>query len=175
MALNIIRKATTFRNCLLVKNALSHKNYSLYEPDYLEAAKSKIPLYSMLNVQIKGYVYPVLENYQSFIHKIAEYMEIDVDNGWPLPPQVLKIQKYKPSSTAVIAEYNLNIYERNIQLADVTSIQYPILTRTLEAALPEGVSLNIAIFDPALEEKRYIPDKELLDMKLMLETYTHKK
>ncbi|KAK2580499.1 hypothetical protein KPH14_006236 [Odynerus spinipes] len=175
MALNIIRKATTFRNCSLVKNALSHRRYSLYEPDYLEATKSKIPLYPMLNVQIKGYVYPVLENYQSFIHKVAEIMDIDVDNGWPLPAQVLKIHKFKPQTTVVTAEYNLNIYERNIQLADVSSIQCPILIRTLEAALPEGVSLNIEIFDPALEEKRYIPDKELLDMKSMLETYTTKK
>lgn len=42
--------------------------------------KPKVPIYPMLNVQIKGYIYPVLENYQSFVHKIAKLMDIDVDN-----------------------------------------------------------------------------------------------
>lgn len=69
----------------------------------------------------------------------------------------------------MIAEYNLNVYERNIQLADVTSLQCPLLIRILEATLPEGVTLNVTIFDPDVELKRYIPDKQLLDMKATLE------
>lgn len=175
MALNIIRKATTFCNSILAKNVLSCRHYSVYEPDYLEMLKPEIPTYSMLNVQITGYTYPVLENYQSFIHKIAKIMDIDVDNGWALPPKVLKIQKFKPRSTVVSAEYNLNIYERNIQLADVTSAQCPLLIRILEDTLPQGITLNVTIFDPDMELKRYIPDKALLDMKSMLEDMSHKK
>ncbi|KAL2725154.1 hypothetical protein V1478_007827 [Vespula squamosa] len=175
MALNIIRKATTFCNGILAKNVLSCRHYSLYEPDYLEMLKPEVPIYSMLNVQITGYSYPVLENYQSLIHKIAKVMDIDVDNGWALPPKVLKVQKFKSRSTVVTAEYNLNIYERNIQLADVTSTQCPLLIRILEDALPEGVTLNMTIFDPNMELKRYIPDKQLLDMKSMLQDISRKK
>lgn len=73
------------------------------------------------------------------------------------------------------AEYNLNIYERNIQLADVTSAQCPLLIRILEDTLPQGITLNVTIFDPDMELKRYIPDKALLDMKSMLEDMSQKK
>jgi len=31
-----------------------------------------------INIQIKGYDYPILESYQSFIHKLANMMEINV-------------------------------------------------------------------------------------------------
>ncbi|XP_035743553.1 39S ribosomal protein L48, mitochondrial-like [Vespa mandarinia] len=175
MALNIIKKATTFCNGILVKNVLSCRRYSLYEPDYLEMLKPKVPIYSILNIQITGYVYPVLEHYQSFIHKVATAMDIDVDNGWAFPAKVLKIQRFKPKGTVVSAEYNLNVYERNIQLADVTSTQCPLLIRILEATLPEGITLNVAIFDPDIDLKRYIPDKQLLDMRTMLEDMKQKK
>lgn len=35
----------------------------------------------------------------------------------------------------------------------------------LEATLPEGVNLQIAEFEFDLERKRYVPDKELLELK----------
>lgn len=38
-----------------------------------------IPIYESLNIQIKGYDYPILENYQRLIHKLAERLEIEVD------------------------------------------------------------------------------------------------
>jgi len=52
---------------------------SLYEPDYLEV-RFKIPIMPKINIQIKGYDYPILESYQSFIHKLANIMEIDVND-----------------------------------------------------------------------------------------------
>ncbi|XP_043496764.1 39S ribosomal protein L48, mitochondrial isoform X1 [Polistes fuscatus] len=168
MALNIFKKATAFHNGTLAKNILCRR-YSLYEPDYLEALKPKVPIYPILNVQITGYVYPVLQSYQSFIHRLAKIMDIDVDDCWALPAKELKIQRYKPKSTVVVAEYKLNIYERNIQLADITATQCPLLIRILETTLPEGVNLNVSIFNPDTELKRYIPDKQLLDMKSQLQ------
>jgi len=33
-----------------------------------------------INIQIKGYDYPILESYQAFIHKLANIMEIDVND-----------------------------------------------------------------------------------------------
>ncbi|XP_018376176.1 PREDICTED: uncharacterized protein LOC108769621 isoform X1 [Trachymyrmex cornetzi] len=173
MALNLIKQ---IGQRLFATKTLSAKFYtgSLYEPDYLETGKSKFPLLPTINIQIKGYDYPVLERYQSFIHKLADVVQIDIDNGWPLPPQEFKIQKYKTGTTTIVSEYYLKIYERNIQMSEVSSIKCSVLIRALEAALPQGVTLNINIYDPALEEKRYVPDKELIDLKLSLDTLKNK-
>lgn len=94
--------------------------------------------------------------------------------SWPLPPQEFKIQKYKTGTTKIISDYNLKIYERNIQMSEVSSVKYSILIRALEAALPQGVTMNVNIYDPVSEEKRYIPDKELIDLKFELDTLKNK-
>ncbi|KAL6258892.1 hypothetical protein P5V15_010838 [Pogonomyrmex californicus] len=172
MVLNFIKQIALLRPCSFARKILSAKFYtgSLYEPDYLETGKSKFPLLSTINVQIRGYDYPVLESYQAFVHKLADIMQIDVDNGWPLPPQEFKIQKYKTGTTTIISEYYLKIYERNLQMLEVPSIKYSVFIRVLEATLPQGVTLNIDTYDPMLEEKRYIPDKELINLKSTLDT-----
>ncbi|XP_011869353.1 PREDICTED: probable 28S ribosomal protein S10, mitochondrial [Vollenhovia emeryi] len=177
MALNLSKQIAVLGGRSLARKTLSGKFYtgSLYEPDYLETGKSKFPLLPVINVQIRGYDYPVLESYQSYIHKLADAIQIDVDNGWPFPPQEFKIQKYKSGTTKITSEYNLQIYERNIQMSEVTSVKYPVLIRAIEAALPQGVTLNVNIYDPALEQKRYIPDKELVDLKSELDTLKNKR
>lgn len=48
----------------------------------LQALKPKYPLYPQLNVQIRGYDFPILECYQSWIHKVAEAMDFDVDEWY---------------------------------------------------------------------------------------------
>lgn len=82
---------------------IQSRKYSLYQPDYLEVSiefqfefynflfniycnfffsqtmKPKVPLSPVVNVQIKGYVYPILENYQRLIDTIATNMDIDID------------------------------------------------------------------------------------------------
>ncbi|XP_012232957.1 large ribosomal subunit protein mL48 [Linepithema humile] len=173
MALNLIKQITVLGQRPLIRKIISAKFYtgSLYEPDYLEIGKSKVPLLPTINIQIKGYDYSVLESYQTFMHKLAETMQIDVDNSWPLPHQEFKIQKYKTGTTAVVSEYNLKIYERHMQLSDMSSMKCSILIRALEAALPQGVTLNIDVYDPAIEMKRYVPDKELLDLKSSLNEF----
>jgi len=59
-------------------------------------------------------------------------------------------------------------------MSEVSSIKCWILIRALEAALPQGIILNVDIYDSALEEKRYIPDKELIDLKSALDTLKNK-
>jgi len=59
-------------------------------------------------------------------------------------------------------------------MSEVSTIKYSILIRALEASLPQGVTLNINAFDPALEKKRYVPDKQLLDLKSSLSTLKQK-
>lgn len=55
-------------------------------------------------------------------------------------------------------------------MSEVSCVKCSILIRALEAALPQGVTLNVNIYDPVLEEKRYVPDKELIDLKSELDT-----
>lgn len=145
------------------------RNYSLYEPDYLDALKPQIPVYDAINIQIKGYDFPVLEHYQKFIHSVSENMNIEVEDGWALPAQTQTVQRLKPRSTVIDAEYKLSIYERNVQIVDVPSTTLAILLNILRATLPEGVSLSVHEHTPEQEEIRYVPDQELMELKSQLE------
>jgi len=40
-----------------------------------------VPEYEEVNVQMKGYDFAVLESFQTFVHNIAENMDIDVSDG----------------------------------------------------------------------------------------------
>ncbi|XP_034942441.1 39S ribosomal protein L48, mitochondrial [Chelonus insularis] len=149
--------------------------YSIYTPDYLDAYKPKIPVYSSLNVEITGYVFPVLESFQKLIHNVAGQMDFDVVESFALPPTHLKINRYKAQSTITEEEYELKIYERNLKLNNVSTTRFPIFVRILEATQPEGVIMNIREWDSIKEELRYIPDKELLDLKYELENFRRNK
>ncbi|XP_043277526.1 uncharacterized protein mRpL48 isoform X2 [Venturia canescens] len=143
--------------------------YSLYIPDYLETGKSKIPLYPLLNIQLKSFDYPKLESFQKLIGTLTDSLDIDIENSWAFPPKCLKIQRLKPHSSVLLTEYSLNEYERNIQV-EMSATQYPLLLRAMEAAVPEGVTFSIDYYDPNYELKRYVPDTELLNLKAELET-----
>lgn len=79
--------------------------------------KSKIPLHNDLNIQLKGYDYPVLENYQKFVHKLLKSFEINVEEGWGAPPAHSHILRYKPKSSVIDSDYKLRLFERNIQVS----------------------------------------------------------
>ncbi|KAF4524891.1 hypothetical protein B566_EDAN015547 [Ephemera danica] len=134
------------------------------------SGKSQIPLYEVLNIQIKGYDYAILESHQKFVHMITTSMGLDVEDGWATPPQNFHIQKYKPQSTVVDGDYKLSIYERNIQVVDVPTTVFPILLSVLAASSPEGVTLNVHEHQPEHEEIRYVPDLELKQLKTQLDT-----
>ncbi|XP_034098389.1 39S ribosomal protein L48, mitochondrial [Drosophila albomicans] len=149
--------------------AVRPSSYSVYEPDYLESLKPKFPQYECLNVQIKGYDYPLLESYQRFLHSVAEYLDLDVSDCYALPPQQTQVQRLRPNSTVVEADYKLTTYERNLQLSNVDAPIYPQFLRIAQAALPEGVHLMVAEHTDESDERRYVPDKDLLDLKAELE------
>uniref|UniRef100_A0A182WJ62 HEAT repeat-containing protein 6 n=1 Tax=Anopheles minimus TaxID=112268 RepID=A0A182WJ62_9DIPT len=126
----------------------------IYEPDYLELLKPKYPLYDTLNLTIKGYDYPLLESYQKFIHNVADSMDLEIADGYAKPPQKLNVQKFKPSSSIIDSEYKLTVYERTVQVEKVQAPLYPLLLRTLQAALPEGVTLKVSEHTWEQEEAR---------------------
>ena len=82
-----------------------------------------------------------------------------------MPPQEMKVKRLKPNSSIVDSEYSLNLYERNIEVSNASATMLPIFVRLLEASLPMGVILNVGNHDSERELKRYLPDKELLDLK----------
>lgn len=43
--------------------------------------KPKYPQYETINIQVKGYDYSILENYQKFVHNMAESMDLDICDG----------------------------------------------------------------------------------------------
>ncbi|XP_076230948.1 mitochondrial ribosomal protein L48 isoform X2 [Calliopsis andreniformis] len=163
--------------CSRSHHALTNKTfryYTIYMPPYLQVKKTEVPLYPTLNIQIRGYVFPLLESYQAFISKLTDVMDIDVEGGFAFPHQEFKIKKYKTRSSVVESEYNLKLYERDMQVSNISAIKCPIFIRILEATLPEGISLHINMYDPEIQKKRYIPDKELLDLKSELDNMKKK-
>lgn len=81
----------------------------------------------------------------------------------------MQIQRLKPQSTVVETEYKLATYNRTIQLANVAVPLYQVLLRTCQSAQPEGVSLRVVEHSDDHEEIRYVPDRELIELKELLD------
>lgn len=141
----------------------------LYEPPYLESLKPKYPTYDCLNFKITGYDFTVLESYQRFMHKFAEALDLDVSECWAHPPKKERIVKYKPNSSTIESEYNMTTYIRFIQISEIQAPIYTLYLRFIESAIPEGVTLSVIHNTDKVEESRYVPDKNLLDLKVQLE------
>ncbi|XP_076170355.1 mitochondrial ribosomal protein L48 isoform X2 [Ptiloglossa arizonensis] len=149
--------------------------YSIYEPPYLKQKLKGPPEYSTLTIQIKGYVFPILESYQSYIYKIANLLDVNVTDSFAFPHREYNIKKFKKSSEIKDCEYQLRMYERDMLVSNVSSIKCPILIRILEATLPEGVHLHVYTYNPEEEKKRYIPDMQLHTLKSQLGDLEEKK
>lgn len=141
----------------------------IYEPNYLDSLKPQYPQHESLNFQIKGYDFTTLESYQKFLHNVAEYLDLDVSECYALPPKRTQVQRLKPSSTVIDSEYKLTTYERNLQINDLDAPMYPQFLRIAQAALPEGITLRVENHNEDHDELRFVPDKDLLDLKAQLE------
>lgn len=141
----------------------------LHEPPYLEAMKPEYPTYDVINVQMSGYDFPILESYQRFVHRIATSLDLDVSECWAHPPKKENIARYNPNSAVVNSEYKLTTYERFVQISDIQAPTYPVFLRFIQSGLPEGVTLSVVHHTDFLEESRYVPDKDLIDLKAELE------
>lgn len=85
--------------------------------------KPKIPLYDTLNIQLRGYDYPVLENFQKLVNKIVKAMEINVEDSWAVPAHSLQVITYKPKTDVINSQYKLKLFERTVQITDISSPQ----------------------------------------------------
>uniref|UniRef100_A0A336MCA6 CSON014989 protein n=1 Tax=Culicoides sonorensis TaxID=179676 RepID=A0A336MCA6_CULSO len=144
---------------------VQRRYYGIYEPDYLDKLRPQVPVYDAINIEITGYDFPVLENYQKFVHEACETMEMNVSDCWALPPKIETITKFKPYSSTVDATYNLKTYKRYVQVEQAKAHQIPLLVRIIQAGLPEGVKFTLMEHTELHEQERYVPDKELLQLK----------
>lgn len=72
-------------------------------------------------------------------------------------------------SAVIDSDFKLTIYERNLQISDVQTPLLPVFLRLAQAALPEGVELNVLEHSEDQEEVRFVPDKDLLELKAQLD------
>ncbi|XP_035227667.1 39S ribosomal protein L48, mitochondrial-like isoform X1 [Stegodyphus dumicola] len=142
------------------------------EPEYLKYTKPQVPVYDLLNIQMKCYDFTVLEHYARHVHRIAQHMDIDVVDAWATPHQAWKVTNHEPGTTKVTAEYTLNTYERNIQIAELAAYSAPLFFEVIQSSLPIGVTVSIHPHEEKHDEIRYIPDFELLALKGQLKELT---
>ncbi|CDW54921.1 Ribosomal S10 domain containing protein [Trichuris trichiura] len=135
---------------------------------FKEAPKTP-PLYSRLNIQLRGYDFAVLEQFQGYVHKVVRYMGFKVVDAWAAPTRNSLCTIYKPRSKAVEAVYKLSHYERNVQLADVPAHLVDLLLDVIQTDLPQGVQLSLHEHTAEIENIRYIPNSDLKEAHKQLE------
>jgi len=129
-----------------------------FEPDYLDTEGVSIPTYPPINIQMKGYNFDVLEEYQGWVHRTAENMGVDVSEAWATPATSLAMTTFQEGGTRPKDHYLVNLYERNVQVVNLRSVDAPVLLDIIQRALPEGVTLRLAEHTVAAAEARWIAD-----------------
>lgn len=164
MVLTVSRAAQRYNTC-------STRGIMKYhEPEYLQYLKSPVPVYDYpINVQLKGYDFTVLEFSVKQIVKIASLLGVKVAECWATPHESAVVSTYKPQSTTVEETYKLNVYERNVQVTQLSGVTAPIFLEAIQAQLSPGVRLSVHKHDLEHEEIRYIPDLELEDLQKQLD------
>lgn len=133
----------------------------IHEPEYLEDLKPKVGYYDLLNVQLKGYDFVVLEKYQSYVHRTMKKLGFQVTNSWATPCQEFQYEILGRNTTAVETTDKIKIYERNIQTRNALTTKLPILIDIMNITLPPSVMFNIDRHNEIDEDKRYFRDSVL--------------
>jgi large subunit ribosomal protein L48 len=157
----IARQCTSLKR-LLPQTCVSARQYSIYEPDYLDI-KPEIPLHETLNVSLRGYDFAVLESFAKYVHQLANSLSLDTE-AFPVPARTSRVQILK-STGQVETEYNLELYERVIQIDGLKSTLAPTLFEVLQLNTPAGIQVSVKPPTPEEEEFRYVPDLTLLELK----------
>lgn len=116
-----------------------------------------------------------MDSYGSYLHRLSNRLGLVVVKYWCAPNTTTKIETLQHESNVVQYEYELNLYERNIQIEKISSRIMSLLVEVVHRSLPAGVQLSIHEHDHELHEKtRYITDYELLqykkELKLLLDS-----
>ncbi|XP_003745848.2 uncharacterized protein LOC100909376, partial [Galendromus occidentalis] len=146
---------------------------SSVDPDYLKLLKPPVPVHEgLINVQLKGYDFPVLERQARRVLKLVSKLNLTLSEAWPTPLRSFRVQTFKPQSTTVDKSYDLPIYERNVQIAMVPGFLLGTFIDLVQKNLAVGVTVNIHLHGPEHLEIRQIPDLELEALERQLEELT---
>lgn len=137
----------------------------LHEPQYLDELKPKVGYYDLVNVQLTGYDYVVLEKYQSYLHKTMKKLKFEVTNAWATPCKELQLDILSDRSTAIEFSYKIKLYERNIQAKSALVTKLPILIDIIHHTSPPGVTFSIDRHTKADEDRLYFRDSVLENLK----------
>ena len=153
-----------------------------HEPAYLDLLKPQIPFYDLVNVQVTGYDFAVLEEYIRFIQKIGKDLNLKLVKFWPQPATCWKYDRYKDSSSIIETSDTIKLYERNVQIKHLTTKDIPIFLEAIQAGKPVGVTLRMHEHEEKFEEDRYMEDTlltkynaELEELKQPISVLTKKK
>jgi len=157
--------------------SLCTKHLKAFEPDYLDTIKSAPKSYPPINVQIRGYDFDIIESYQGFVHAIALKMGINVsdDNCWATPPETLKVETYCEGGTNTRAVHELRVYERNVHIESLKTVDAGPFIDALRTSTPPGVSISIHKHKEEHLDSRYITDPFMDMVKGELKVLTDKK
>ena len=107
-----------------------------------------------------------MESYGSYLHRLSNKLGLKVTKYWCAPNTTSKIETLKNESNVVDSTYQLNLYERNVQIQNISGRLASILVDIVSRSLPVGVELSIHEHDKQMHEiSRYIPDLQLVEFR----------
>lgn len=155
------------------KEVINYNEDKFYDPPYLNK-EPPFPNYELLNINIHGYDFAVLDTYYKYLERLCNSFKVNVVEAYAMPCRSFKIKTYQPFSSNLDKEYKLNNYHRVVRIKNLKSTLAPFLFETIELNLPEGVQLSVTVPTVEEDEFRYVPDIELNELKQKLAEYTKK-
>ncbi|XP_029652913.1 39S ribosomal protein L48, mitochondrial [Octopus sinensis] len=128
----------------------------------------EIEPYEALCIEMKGYDFVVLEKFACYVHKMCDNLGHNCE-AFAMPAKSLHVSTYRPQSTVTDNTYELQVYERNVLLQDLTNTALPPLISLFTCHLPEGVTLRVRHHTADDDANRYIPDRQLRELHGQLE------
>ena len=102
-------------------------------------------------------------------------MGIDVETAWATPAKTFQMTTFVEGGIRPKDTYNVNLYERNVQVVGMRSVDAPILIDTIRTALPEGVVLSVHEHTREMAEERWIADPFIDSLRTELDTADQEK
>lgn len=148
----------------------SRRDVANFDPPYLSLLKPALPVHEdLVNIQLKGYDFAVLEQQTRKLQKIINLLDLEIKESWATPFVALDIQTYLPFSVSIDKQYKLKIYERNIQIEKFRGAKMPLLLDLIQKNLAAGITVSVHKHLPEHTEIRHIPDLELEALEKQLE------
>jgi len=87
------------------------------------------------------------------------------------PCRTLTATLFKPHTTQPSGVHPLHMYERIVQIEEVTGPQLQLLIDSITSEMPIGVKLSVEPMNNEKHENRYLPNLELIKLSEELKSY----